>query len=159
MKNILIIAFLILLIFVGGYFFYNSMKKPIQINEPLTIEKSLTQPDRQAEINGYVTSIEGNELSVENEIGAQEITEEERAARQAMSQEERQALKAAESANMSKENVSVVLPVGVTIVKGSGDSSGTNVIASMEEIKKGIYVSIWQNDNDIEFVKLKGVSQ
>lgn len=158
MKNIVITVSILLIVAVSGFVFYTSTQKPTQTNQQ-EITKSLAQPERQAELNGYLLSIEGNELTVANEIGAKEITDEERARRQKLSQEERQALKAAESANLQKENVTLTIPVGVTIVKGSGDGSGTNVEASFEELTKGTYLSIWQNENGVEFVKLKGVSQ
>lgn len=126
--------------------------------ESTTGTTALASPNRLAEINGYVLSIEGNELIVANEQGVKEVTDEERARRQKLSQEERQALKAQESANLTKENVTVTIPVGSTIVKGSGDASGTNVKAQMSELVKGVYVSIWKTGESVEFVKLKGVS-
>lgn len=119
---------------------------------------NLTSPTRLAEINGYILSIEGNSITVANEIGVQQVSEEERARRQKLTQEERQALKAAESANLKKENVSLEIPVGVMIVKGSGDASGNNIRSELSEIKKGVYISIWKSADTVEFVKLKGVN-
>ncbi len=133
-------------------------KKNNTTSESTTSIIALSSPTRLAEVNGYVLSIEGNELIVANELGVKEVTEEERARRQKLTQEERQALKAQESANLKKENVTITIPVGTTIVKGSGDASGTNVKAQMTEIVKGVYVSIWKTGDSVEFVKLKGVS-
>lgn len=115
-------------------------------------------PHDSLRYNGYVLRVEGNELLIANEQGVKEVTAEERARRQKLTQEERQALKAQESANLTKENVTVTIPVGTTIVKGLGDASGTNVKAQMSEVVKGVYISIWKSGESVEFVKLKGVS-
>jgi hypothetical protein len=146
---------MIVLGLVGATWYYiaNSEKSASTV-----IGENLSTPDRIAEINGYVLSISGNEITVANEMGAKEISDEERARRQKLTQEERQALKAQESANLTKENVTLTIPVGVTIVKGSGDASGTNLKAMMSEIVKGGYISIWKNGSEVEFVKLKGTS-
>jgi len=155
MKNI-IIALVLFSVVSGGYWFYQSSQSTSTTSE---IRAVATSPVRMAEVNGYVTSIAGNEVTVDNEIGLKEVTEEERLRRQKLSQEERQALKASESANLTKENVSLVIPVGVTIVKGSGAADGKNLASDLSEIKKGTYLSIWKNGENIEFVKLKGTSQ
>lgn len=154
MNKILIVA-ASLLIVGGGYYWVTKNNAPTTSSTATT---TLTSPTRVAEINGYILSVMGNELTIANEQGVKEITAEERARRQKLSQEERQALKAQESANLTKENITVTIPVGVTIVKGSGDASGSNITASMSEIVKGGYISIWQNGESVEFVKLKGVS-
>jgi len=159
MNKIFITAFIFVIVVFVGYFAYQSVNKTDVQNRFDVTEASPSQPDRQDEVNGYILSNEGNEVSVANEVGIKEISDEERAKRQQMTQEERQALKASETANLAKENVTLVIPVGTTIVKGSGDSSGTNVTSSLEEMSKGVYVSIWKNGEDVEFVKLKGVSQ
>src|SRR3989339_104687 len=158
MKNI--ILGLIIAAVVGGviFFYKNSTKKDSEIVAPPISSQSLVSPVRLAEINGYVTSIQGNEVTIANEIGVKEITEEERARRQKLTQEERQALKAQESANLTKKAVNITIPVGIGIVKGSGAADGTNIKAEMSEITKGVYVSIWKAGDKIEFVKLKGVS-
>lgn len=155
MKNVFVGLLLVVLVAGGVYFYINSTKK--NADTPLTTQ-SLASPVRLAEINGYITSIQGNEITVENEIGVKEVTAEERARRQKMTQEERQALKAQESANLTKESVNITIPVGVTIVKGSGAADGTNIKAEMSELAKGIYISIWRTGDSVEFVKLKGVS-
>jgi len=158
MKNI-IFGLIIAGIVGGGIFYYiNSTKKGTEVAVPSISNQSLVSPVRLAEINGYVTSIQGNEVTIANEIGVKEVTAEERARRQKLTQEERQALKAQESANLTKESVNVTIPVGITIVKGSGAADGTNIKAEMSELTKGVYVSIWKTGNSVEFVKLKGVS-
>ncbi|MFZ2206011.1 MAG: hypothetical protein WA061_03505 [Microgenomates group bacterium] len=158
MKNI-IFGLIIAAIVGGGIFYYiNSTKKSSDVTPPSISSQSLVSPVRLAEINGYITSIQGNEITIANEIGVKEVTAEERARRQKLTQEERQALKAQESANLTKESVDITIPVGITIVKGSGAADGTNVKAEMSELAKGVYVSIWKTGNSVEFVKLKGVS-
>ncbi len=150
----------LLLIFASaGYFFWGNTKLDSEESSAVREINSVTSPTRIAEINGYIVSIEGNDVVVANEVGVKEISEEERARRQKLTQEERQALKVQESAKLTKENISTTIPVGVSIVKGSGDASGSNVKAEMSEIIKGVYVSIWKNGDIVEFVKLKGVSQ
>lgn len=156
MKNI-IIAIVLLLIVGGGYWYYQSGQFTTQSTIGGTTAP--TSPSRMAEINGYVISIAGNEVVISNEVGLKEVTEEERLRRQKLTQEERQALKAAESANVTKENVTLVIPVGVTLAKGTGDASGKNLPADLSEIKKGIYLSVWKSGEEIEFVKLKGTVQ
>ena len=152
-KNILMVIVVALLVG-GGY--YLSMGS--EDTKTTTSEQNLASPTRIAEINGYILSMSGNEITVANEMGIKEISDEERARRQKLTQEERQALKGQESANLTKENVTLTIPVGVTIVKGSGDASGTNLKAAMSEIVKGGYISIWKNGTEVEFVKLKGTS-
>jgi hypothetical protein len=149
---------LLMAILGGGLYLYSSTKAPVEV---ITSSKTadLVSPARLAEVNGYILSVEGNEIVVANEKGVKEITEEERVRRQKLTQEERQALKAQESANLTKENISITIPVGISIVKGSGDASGSNIKAEMSEMTKGIYISIWKNGDSIEFVKLKGVAQ
>lgn len=151
MKKYIWLVVVVLLIG-GGYYFFSRFDDPK--NNVYTA--SLASPTRIAEINGYVQSISGNEIMIANEMGVKEITDEERARRQKLSQEERQALKAQESANLTKENVTLTIPVGVIIVKGSGDASGNNLPATMSDIVKGGYISIWKNGEQVEFVKLKG---
>lgn len=156
--NKLLIGAIVIVLVAGGIWYWSSASSgaPKAIVEQAS--QSLVSPARLAEVNGYILSAEGNELLIANEQGVKEVTAEERARRQKLTQEERQALKAAESANLTKENMKVTIPVGVTIVKGSGDASGTNVKAQMSEIVKGAYISIWKSGESVEFVKLKGVS-
>jgi len=152
MKNIVIIIALLSVVG-GGYWLYLSSQTKVVT---VTSNSNLVSPTRLAEVNGYVTNIAGNEIVIANELGIKVITEEERLRRQKLTQEERQALKASESANLTKETVNITIPVGVTIVKGSGDASGNNLPAELSEIKKGVYLSIWKSGEEIEFVKLKG---
>ncbi len=118
-------------------------------------------PTRPAEINGVISSMEGNKLMVKNEIGQPVLTEEElakkKAERQKMTQEARQALKAQETANAKTEDVSIVVPVGVAISKGTGDGSGNSVAATYADLKKGGYVSVWMKEGQIEAIKIKGI--
>lgn len=159
MKNI-IFGLLIIAVVAGGIFYYNnnSIKNSSEVAAPSTSSQSLVSPTRLAEINGYITSIQGNEITIANEIGVKEVTAEERARRQKLTQEERQTLKAQESANLTKESVNITIPVGIVIVKGSGAADGTNIKAEMAELAKGVYVSVWKTADSVEFVKLKGVS-
>jgi hypothetical protein len=123
---------------------------------------SLTTPDRPAEINGLIRSIEGNEVIIANEIRTRELSDEEREAqkveRQSMTQEERQALKVEEAESLETENITLVIPVGVPIIKGSGETDGTNLSAELTEIKVSTYVSMWLSDDQVEAVKLKGTN-
>lgn len=160
-KNTMIVGVvLILLVFlIAGYFFFNNKKELTGKNSNSSSTKmSLEQPQRPAEINGYIVSSEGNKIIVANEIGLKMLTDEEKAARKSMTPEERQALREQETANLEKENIEVIIPVGTIIVKGSGDGSGNNVRAEISELVKGVYVSIWKSGETIEFIKLKGVS-
>lgn len=122
------------------------------------------QPVRSAELKGTIKSIEGNEVIIINEISTDELTDAEREAkkaeRQALSQEERQALKAEESETLQKENVTITIPVGVTVKKTTGDATGTLVDAQIADITPGVYVSIWVKDyksanQQVEFVKIR----
>jgi hypothetical protein len=158
MKNIIIALVIVLILGIGGYVIFGMPKTGSSPATPQMTEQSLLSPERLAEINGYVLTVEGNEITIANELGVKEVTAEERARRQKLTQEERQALKAQESANLTKENVTITIPVGIMIVKGSGAADGTNVKAAMTELTKGVYVSIWKTGDTVEFVKLKGVS-
>lgn len=121
----------------------------------------VASPTRPAEINGVISSIEGNKLVVKNEIGKPALSEEEmakqRAERQKMTQEERQALKAQETANAKTEDLSIEIPVGKAIFKGTGDGSGNSIRAVFEDLKKGAYVSIWMSGENVEAIKIKGL--
>jgi len=156
--NKIIIGILVIVFMSVGIYYFSSINKQPNSNLTGTYQQKLTTPTRLADINGYVLNIAGNEVTIANEIGMKEVTAEEQARRQKLTQEERQALKAQESANLTKENVILTIPVGVTIVKGTGDASGNNIHAEMSEISKGIYLSIWKSGDAVEFVKLKGVS-
>lgn len=151
MKKILILVGLAVIMISGYYYFRVNDKIATPTSEPTS------SPDRVSEVNGYILSVSGNEIRIANEIGVKEITEEERARRQKLSQDERQALKAQESAKLVKEELELIIPVGVSIVKGSGDATGSNLPSMMSEMTKGVYASIWIQDGQVEFVKLKGV--
>lgn len=132
------------------------------MNAVETLEQALVVPDRPAELNGMVRSIEGNEIVLANELRDQNLTEEEKAAeqekRKSMTQEERQALKAAEMESVETETVTFTVPVGVPVLKGSGLADGTSVNADIAEIQTGSYISVWMNNDEVEVVKLKGVN-
>lgn len=132
------------------------------MNTAGTLEQALVVPDRPAELNGMVRSIEGNEIVLANELRDQNLTEEEKAAeqekRKSMTQEERQALKAAEMESVETETVTFTVPVGVPVLKGSGLADGTSVNADIAEIQTGSYISVWMNNDEVEAVKLKGVN-
>ena len=163
MKKITLPLIIITLIIVG-FLIYNSTNKtePNQTSTDLTTT-TLTTPNRPAEVNGVVKSIEGNEVVIANEIRDRNFTEEELAAckaeRQAMSPEERRALREEELANLKTEIVNLIIPVGTPILKGSGDATGSNLTATLEEIKPGVYLSIWLDANQqVEMVKIKGIN-
>ena len=167
MKKTTILITLILLLG-GGYLVITKNSKDIETNftdKEVSIENTnLVSPERPAEINGSVLSVEGNILIIANEIGKEQLTEEERAKRkeemQNLPQEERQALRQQELENTEKEDIEIVIPVGISIAKGGGDASGNNVSAEISEIIKGTYVSVWVKENNVpEFVKIKGLSQ
>lgn len=124
-------------------------------------ESVVTVPGRPAEVNGIISSMEGNQIIVKNEIGKEILSEEEAAAkkaeRQKMTQEERQAIMAQERANTQTEDLSLEIPVGVTILKGTGDGSGNSINAVFEDLKKGVYISIWRDGEKIELIKIKGI--
>ena len=169
MKNtsIIIIIVVVALLAVGGYFFVSNNKEDtaktpsdVQITEQV----DLSTPSRPAEINGTVLSVEGNIIVISNEVGKEQLTEEERDVRKKelanLTPEEKQALRKEELDNLETEDIEIIIPVGVTITKGSGDSSGDSVIAEISELEKGIYLSIWQTEsNTPEFVKIKGLGQ
>jgi hypothetical protein len=73
-----------------------------------------------------------------------------------MTQEERQALRAKELEGISTEDIKIVVPVGTPVFKTTGQATGTAVKADFGEIKKGSYLSVWMNGDQIESVKIKG---
>jgi phosphohistidine swiveling domain-containing protein len=158
MKKIIIGLVLIMVMGGGAFVFTRLSDKNSKVSIPLTSGVSLTRPSRTPELRGYITSVEGNEITIANEIGRKEITDEEKASRQKMSQAERQALLTQETANLTTENVIVLIPVGVPIVKGAGNA-GNSVKAEMSELTKGAYVTLWQTEDIVEFVSLRGIAQ
>lgn len=156
-KNLFLVA-LVVVIAGGVYYFYQSNK---QTTPSAILQENIVAPSRPAEINGFILSALGNEIKIAKEVGKPILTEEEQAAKKAamqkMSPEERAAAKAEESANLKTEEISLFVPVGVVISKGAGDASGNTVNAEIAELQKGIYVSIWTNENnEIEYIKIKG---
>lgn len=157
----------ILAIGVGAYYvFFKPSLAATTLPTGTTVAQQQGQPVRVAELKGFVKSIEGNEIVIINEISeGEELTDEEKAAKKAerakLSIEERQALKAEESATLQKEDVRIIIPVGVTIKKTTGDATGTLVDGGLDEIKEGTYISIWVIDykatnQTVEFVKIRG---
>jgi len=158
MKKI-IAPIILILVVVGGYFFYTQTSKVNNVSEELLTIK--TSPDRPAEINGLITSVLGNEIKVANEIDRVILTEEEQAAKKAATQklspEERAAAREAEKSGLKTEEISLIIPVGIPVVKGSGDASGNVINADIADLSKGIYVSIWTDSSGkLEYVKIKG---
>ena len=149
-----------LLAFLGvGFYGYNLVNKPDSSN--LAVDQ-LVPPNRPAEVNGKIVSVEGNEIVIENEIDRIILTEAEQAAKKAemqkLSEEERKAMREAETAENKTEKIILIIPVGIPVVAGSGDGSGQSVRAELDSLTKGTYVSVWlTQDRQVEYVKLKGI--
>lgn len=163
-KPLIITAIVIVILALGGGAYYFLVINKGSLSSELTNAQEQGQPTRSAEVKGLVQSIEGNELVIANELNTDELTDEEKEAkkteRQSMSQEERQALKADETAQAETKNVSITIPVGVKMMKSTGDVSGELVAAELADIKVGTYVSIWVKDYltdkaEFEFVKVR----
>ena len=157
MKKI-VIPIIIVLIAIGSYYFYSQTNKTGNVSDLSTTK---TSPDRPAELNGLITFALGNEIKLANEIDKIILTEEEQAAKKAATQklspEERAAAREAEKINLKTEEISLSIPVGIPIVKGSGDASGNVVTADIADLSKGVYISIWTDTSGkIEYVKIKG---
>jgi len=158
-KKIIILVTIVGLIAFGSYFVFT--KNTDQLTTNIAEEFDKTSPDRPAEINGLITSALGNEIKIANEVDRVVLTEEEQAAKKAetqkLSPEERAAAREAEKADLKTEEISLTIPVGVPIIKGSGDASGSVVNADIADLSKGVYVSIWTDaSGKIEYVKIKG---
>jgi len=158
MKKI-IIPIIFILLAVGGFYLYTQSNG---LTDMSTSSTTKTAPSRPAEVNGIITSALGNEIKIANEIDRVILTEAEQAAKKAATQklspEERAASRQAEKANLKTEEITLIIPVGIPLVKGSGDASGNVVMADIADLSKGIYVSIWTNQSDqIEYVKIKGI--
>ena len=158
MKKIIIPIILVLVAF-GAYYFYTQTKEKTAISEPII---SKTSPDRPAEISGIITSVLGNEIKVAKEIGKSTLPEEEQEIKktemQSLSPEEKAAIRESEKADLETEEVSLIIPVGAPLVKGSGSANGETVSADIADLLKGIYVSIWTDEaGNIEYIKIKGI--
>lgn len=172
-KPIIIAVVTVLLIASGGAAYYFLATKPAAggsstVAAELTAAQEQGQPTRAAEIKGIVTSVEGNEIVVANEINTVELTDEEKAAqkaaRQALSQEERQALKAEETAAAEVKSTAVTIPVGIKLMKSTGDATGELVAAEIADVTVGVYVSVWVKDYqmdtaEVEFVKVRQATE
>ncbi|MBP7875498.1 hypothetical protein KA012_00695 [Candidatus Woesebacteria bacterium] len=158
MKKIIGVIIVITVLAAGSYYFLRSNTT----SEIKTSEQSPTvAPTRPAEITGLVTSVLGNELKIAKEIGRTILSEEEQAAKkvamQKLSPEERTAAREAENAAFTTEEIAVTIPVGVPVVKGSGDASGNVVSADIADLIKGTYLSVWTDtQGKVEYVKIKG---
>lgn len=124
------------------------------------------QPERTAEIKGAVVSVDGTTIMVDRLLvdASAELTDEEKATRkaerQSMTMEQRQALKAAETAGVPTERVTVEIPVGVTITRmvPEGDTSVAKS-GALSDIKAGATVTIWTDGattgSSAEYVKIQ----
>jgi len=123
--------------------------------------ETLSTPSSPADINGTIASIEGNQLIVKNEVGKEALSDEEREKRKedraSMTQEEKQAARAQEMEVLESEDVSVDVPVGALMIKGTGTGDGGSVKAVFDDLKEGAYISVWMNDGEIEAIKIKGL--
>jgi hypothetical protein len=156
MKNI-IIAIALLSTILGGYYIYsNNQKTTTTVSTANNIA-----PIRAPEVNGSVVSIEGNEIIVANELGRVILSDEEQAKKKAemqkMSEDQRKAAREAENLQYKTENVTLTLPVGIPIVKGTGDGSGNIIATDLTSLTKGVYLTIWTSStSEAEYVKIKG---
>lgn len=166
MKNKIIIGLIVVGV-IGAYFFVTNKNldsgSKDQVIE-ITNQPDLASPSRPAEINGIVKSVEGNIIVIANEINKEQLSEEDRDTRkeemQNLSQEERQASRQQDLETIETQDLEIIIPVGVTISKGSGNNSGDNVATEISDITKDIYLSIWVTENNTpEFVKIKGIGQ
>ncbi|HBI34217.1 MAG TPA: hypothetical protein DEA43_04740 [Candidatus Moranbacteria bacterium] len=162
MKKTALLAFVIIsTVFLSGCSDGEQVIKQTN-NENVLLQNETTLPTRGAEISGVVSSIEGNEIIIKKEIGAEVLTEEQmakkKAERQKMSESERQALRASELSNVKTEDTTLTIPVGVPIYKADGTGTGNASKSDLSEIKKGTYLSIWTTASGIEAVKIKGLN-
>lgn len=162
MKKTALFAFLIIsTVFLSGCFNGDLTDKQ-SVEKNVLLQNDIILPTRASEINGIVSSIEGNEIIIKKEIGAEVLTEEQmaqkKAERQKLSESQRQAMRASELANVKTEDTTLIIPVGVPIYKSDGTGTGKAVKSDLSVIKKGTYLSIWTADGGIEAVKIKGLN-
>jgi mannitol-specific phosphotransferase system IIBC component len=162
MKKIIALSLMLTgVVILSGCGTSSEMSDAEKLSALVNVEETSVVSTRPAEINGLISSMEGNMLIVKNEISKEILSEEDaakqKAERQKMTQEEKQAIKAEETANAKTEDISIQMPVGVVILKGSGDGSGDSVTATYEDLKKGTYVSVWIKDGNVETIKIKGI--
>jgi hypothetical protein len=159
MKKTILISTILLILIAGGFIFYNQSNDTVSQSE--SGNAMITSPTRPAEITGYIVSALGNEVTVAKEIDKVTLSEAEQEAKKAemqkLSPEERAAAREAETAALKTEDVTLIIPVGIALVKGSGDATGNVVSADIADLAKGIYVSIWIDaTGNIEYIKIKG---
>ncbi len=162
MKKTALLAFVIIsTVFFSGC--SSSNQAPAKTTQQdVLLQNNETLPMRAAEINGVISSIEGNKIVIKKEIGVEALTEEQmakkKAERQKLSESERQAMRAAELSNVKTEDMTLTIPVGVPIYKADGTGTGKTLKSDLSEIKKGTYLSIWTTASSIEAVKIKGLN-
>jgi len=115
-------------------------------------ESVTTVPERKSEVYGVVSKIICNEVTVNlveknsNSNNDVELTEEEkeakRAERQSLSSEEKKADRESTTV-LTNELVDIVIPVGTTIISGSGTNGGEMVKLELLDINKGTTIKIW----------------
>jgi hypothetical protein len=159
MKKILPIIIIMIILGVTTYFFLSNNNQPAPNSSETQI---ITSPQRPAEINGTIVSALGNEIKIANEVNKVILTEEEQAVKKAefqkLSQEERSATRQEEKEGLETEEITITIPVGVLITKGTGDASGNVITTDIADLTKGVYISAWTNQNEeVEYVKIKGV--
>lgn len=157
MQKILLVIGLLIVLGTGYWWSQKSLD-----TDKMESGQIMSAPARPAEITGTVVSVEGNEVILAKEIGREILTEAEQAAKQAerqkMSQEERQAAREAETAQYQTEEITLIIPVGVPIVQGTGDGSGATELTDLGSLVKGTYLSVWTNSSgSVEYIKIKGL--
>jgi len=160
MKKLILVVLVLAVLIGGGLFYYKNFFLNKSVSTAVGVDTQA--PDRPADLNGYIVSALGNNITVAKEIGKEILSEEDQAAKkeamQKMSPEERQAARQEESANLTTEDIDLTIPVGVAVVKGSGDASGNVVTTDIADLTKGVYVSIWLDQSgSVQYVKIKGV--
>lgn len=157
MQKILLVIGLLIVLGTGYWWSQKSLD-----TDKMESGQTMSAPARPAEITGTVVSVEGNEVILAKEIGREILTEAEQAAKQAerqkMSQEERQAAREVETAQYQTEEITLIIPVGVPIVQGTGDGSGAVALTDLGSLVKGTYLSVWTNSSgSVEYIKIKGL--
>lgn len=162
MKKILASAFVVVSVIVLSGCSIGDQKTENIVSPESLLQNSASVPARAANINGTISSIEGNEIIIKKEIGGEVLTEEQmakkKAERQKLTENERQAMRVSEVSSLKTEDVKMTIPVGTAIFKADGTGSGVVVKSELSEIKKGTYLSIWTNENGVEAVKIKGLN-
>lgn len=161
-KNIAGGAFVVAMVIVLTGCTGDTQQAEIEALDQILEDTAVGVPERPADVNGVIASVEGNVIIIKDEVGREALSEEDQAAkkeeRQNMTQEERQALRAQELETVATEDVELTIPVGTMLYKGSGSSDGETIRAEFTDMQKGSYVSIWKEGEQIKAVKLKGTN-